>query len=670
MKLWTGAKKQNLDVLLYTLLFLVFLQLITDFVEAIYVFGLLGTSIPVEIVSVLLFLSPLVLLLLPRGLSGWALVVVGELMVVCRVAEAALDPRGKMLVSGLGVACALVLLPSLLRQMGEGEGESSGLRLGAGLTVAVPLSILLRAIGSGSDISTAGPTQAIGWVLAIGAGVLLAWRQTGMQPSSTGAPAAVTRDRLSLGRTVALCLGVVGALVVWYFVFSSPTVIARWTGFSYPGIVAAAAAAVCLFALVVGVKPGLLAGLSRRAVIAWNVAFGLCLVLTIAGHQVRFPADAAAYPLAPNPAVHWLYQVPLYLMVLLHPVVLVDLMLLCQELVTGRPRPRALGAGFSLAGLYLLLIVFAQVFTTVYDYIPVVGPLFRDRFWLVLLAAWAVMALPVLAVSRRSADAIRTARGWQAGRVFFAAVALAAVGSVAGVVITAARPAAPPTGATSVRILTYNIQQGYGRDGRKNYEGQLDLIRQEDADIVGLQECDTTRIANGNSDVVRYIADKLDLYWAYGPKTVAGTFGLALLSKYPIENPRVFYMYSEGEQTATIEAQIRVGEKRFAVFVTHLGNGGPIVQQQAVLAEVEGKEDVILMGDFNFRSDTEQYRLTTAMLENSWMVKWPGGNDSQGVDLARVVDHIFVSPGTRVVDSTYLPGPDSDHPALTSTIDW
>lgn len=670
MKLWAGAKKQNLDVLLYTLLFLVFLQLLTDFVEAIYVFGLLGTSIPVEIVSVLLFLSPLVLLLLPRGLSGWALVMVGELMVVCRVAEAALDPRGKMLVSGLGVACALVLLPSLLRQMGEGEGASSGLRLGAGLTAAVSLSILLRAFGSGSDISTAGPTQAIGWVLASGAGVLLVWRQAGMPPSSTGAPAAVTRDRLSLGRTVALCLGVVGALVVWYFVFSSPTVIARWTGFSYPGIVAAAAAAVCLFALVVGVKPGLLAGLSRRTVGLWNLAFGLCLVLTIAGHQVRFPADVAAYPLAPNPALHWLYQAPLYLMVLLHPVVVIDLMLLCQELVTGRPRPRALGAGFSVAGLYLLLIVFAQVFTTVYDYIPVVGPLFRDRFWLVLLAAWAVMALPVLAVSRRSVDEIRTARGWQAGRVFFGAVALAAVCSVAGVLITAARPTAPSTGATSLKILTYNIQQGYGRDGRKSYEGQLDLIRRVDADIVGLQECDTTRIANGNSDVVRYIADKLDLYSTYGPKTVAGTFGIALLSKYPIENPRVFYMYSEGEQTATIEAQVWVGEKRFTVFVTHLGNGGPMVQQRAVLAEVKGKENVILMGDFNFRPDTEQYRLTAAMLENSWLVKWPGGNDSQGVDLARAIDHIFVSPGTRVTDSTYLPGPHSDHPALTSTIEW
>ncbi len=54
---------------------------------------------------------------------------------------------------------------------------------------------------------------------------------------------------------------------------------------------------------------------------------------------------------------------------------------------------RLLGAGFSLAALFMLVMIFAQVFTTVYDYIPVVGPLFRDRFWLVFLALGVVLVL-------------------------------------------------------------------------------------------------------------------------------------------------------------------------------------------------------------------------------------------------------------------------------------
>ena len=52
---------QALRICLASILFLFFLQLLTEYVESIYLFGLLGSSIPPEIGMVLLFLSPLVL---------------------------------------------------------------------------------------------------------------------------------------------------------------------------------------------------------------------------------------------------------------------------------------------------------------------------------------------------------------------------------------------------------------------------------------------------------------------------------------------------------------------------------------------------------------------------------------------------------------------------------
>jgi len=249
-------------------------------------------------------------------------------------------------------------------------------------------------------------------------------------------------------------------------------------------------------------------------------------------------------------------------------------------------------------------------------------------------------------------------------------ILLVSLATLAGAFLTASGPAAPAEQQTSLRILTYNIQQGYSETGLKNFDGQLDLIRSIDADVIGLQECDTNRIAGGNSDVVRYFADRLDMYSYYGPKTVPGTFGIALLSRYPIENPRTFYMYSAGEQTATIEAQITVGSKTFNVFVTHLGNGGPIVQQEQVLENLRGKANVILMGDFNFRPDTDQYRLTTETLDDSWLLKWSPNVDDREVDSADRIDHIFVSPGTMVADSQYFPGSQSDHPAMMTEIEW
>jgi len=137
-----------------------------------------------------------------------------------------------------------------------------------------------------------------------------------------------------------------------------------------------------------------------------------------------------------------------------------------------------------------------------------------------------------------------------------------------------------------------------------------------------------------------------------------------------LENPRTFYMYSEGEQTATIHAQVTVNGRRFNVFVTHLGNGGPIVQQEAILEEVDGLENVIAMGDFNFRPDTDQYALTIQSLEDAWLLRWPSGTDDSGYNPSRRIDHVFLSPGTRVLEARFHTGPESDHPALMVVLGW
>jgi endonuclease/exonuclease/phosphatase family metal-dependent hydrolase len=351
-------------------------------------------------------------------------------------------------------------------------------------------------------------------------------------------------------------------------------------------------------------------------------------------------------------------------MLLLFPVLALDFHLLAQEIIAQRPTPRRLGGAFSLAALFLLVMIFAQVFTTVYDYIPLVGPFFRDKFWLVHLVLGLVLVLPLPLLRLRAASITQGIPAPAAG------VVLLSLGAFLAAWWTSPRPAQPPPGASSLRVLTYNIQQGYSDQGLKNFDGQLELVKSQAPDLVGLQESDTNRIAGGNSDVVRYYADRLGMHSYYGPKTVPGTFGIALLSRYPIQNPRTFYMYSEKEQTATIWAQIRVEGKTFNVFVTHLGNGGPIVQQQAILHEVEGLENVILMGDFNFRPDTDQYRITTDLLEDAWLLKWPGGINDQGLDPNRRIDHVFVSPGTPILDARYLLSPASDHPAEVVEIGW
>jgi endonuclease/exonuclease/phosphatase family metal-dependent hydrolase len=239
--------------------------------------------------------------------------------------------------------------------------------------------------------------------------------------------------------------------------------------------------------------------------------------------------------------------------------------------------------------------------------------------------------------------------------------------SVISLYVTTAKPI-PPQSSNDLKIMTYNIQQGFDARGNKNLQGQLAVIKEVDPDILGLEESDTARLANGNVDAVRYFADNLDMYSYYGPTTTVGTFGIALLAKYPIQNPTTFFMYSRGEQTAAIHAEILKEGKTYQVFVTHLGNGGPMFQLEDLLKRMEGQANVIAMGDFNFEPTTNQYQLITQSLADSWFLKWPGGKGIPGMSANETIDHIFVSPGMTVLESEYGVNPASDHPYLYSII--
>jgi endonuclease/exonuclease/phosphatase family metal-dependent hydrolase len=667
------------EIVLYSILTLFFFQLIADFIEATYAFGLMGLGMPVEAVSVLLLLSPLVLLLIPGQLSGWPLVLLGELMLVCRVVEPLLGTKSRMLVAGLGVACFLILLPTLITRRDGERVKARGLSLGIGLTVGLSLSILFRALNSGIDLSTWGWFQAIGWILALTAGVLMlgVWRR-GDAPAADAPPgeaaAGARQDQPGFWRTAGLAVGTIGVLVLLYFSFSSPNVIARWTGVSHLLVLSIVVVILSLFAIVLVSAPRLLAALKPSAILIWNILFVLSLVLTILSHQVRFPSDPSAYPVWET-QVTPLHHMPLVLMLLLSPIVLVDFMLFTQDLADRRPSTRRLGGAFALAGLILLIMILAQIFTTTFGYVPVVGPPFRDKFWLVYLIAGIAVTLPVLLVQRSSYNLARASGQLEIGPAFPGLIVLVGLVTVLGALLRGARPAAPAGPTTSLKVLTYNILQGYNQEGLKNYDGQLALLRQIDADIIGLQECDTNRAAGGNGDVVRYFADGLDMYSYYGPKPVVGTFGVSLLSKHPIENPRTFFMHGFTEQKGSVEAQITVGDRTFNVVVTHLASHeqdppGNYPQQEEILSVVDGKENVLLIGDFNFGPDTEHYKLTTETLDDSWVLRWPDV-DKRTVDFKEEgIDHIFVSPGTKVTDAQYLPDTESDHPAAIAVIEW
>jgi endonuclease/exonuclease/phosphatase family metal-dependent hydrolase len=370
-----------------------------------------------------------------------------------------------------------------------------------------------------------------------------------------------------------------------------------------------------------------------------------------------------AYPIS-EPEITWIYLIPLYLTLLSFPILFIDFILLLKALAESSPTPRALAGSFTISSFYLLFLIFAQIFTTVYDYIPVVGPFFRDKFWLAHFFPAAVLLLAVLGIKAKVWARIERA---EMNLRWFAGIACFGLISIVGAYISLPRPMEAPLDLDTFTVLTYNIQQGYSEEGMWNFDGQLALVQRVDPDIIGLQESDTNRIAGGNKDVVGYFANKLDMHQYYGPSPVTGTFGIALLSKYPIQAPKTYFVYSVGEQVAVIEAQITINEKTYNVYVNHLGNGGPIIQQEQFLEIVSGKRNIIAIGDYNFRPKTDQYRITMEALEDAFDLS-PVMRVEDEFDTEDRIDHIFVSPEIQIEKATYIISNASDHPAMFAVV--
>jgi len=235
---------------------------------------------------------------------------------------------------------------------------------------------------------------------------------------------------------------------------------------------------------------------------------------------------------------------------------------------------------------------------------------------------------------------------------------------------------ADPTTKTSLLVMTFNTQQSNDKSGEKSFNRQLALIQGINPDILALQETDSTRISLNNNDYVRYFADKLGYYSYYGPKTVAGTYGTAILSKFPILNTRTAFMYSDKDETGVAEAEVEVAGLSFTIYDVHPDSSDPamLAFARTLIERSQGKPYVIAMGDYNLRDYEEAYKLLDSTFVNAWTSVYPTEISPTGVDMSgeNRIDHIFLSHNLAALTPTYILPPESatDHPVHWTDISW
>lgn len=168
------------------------------------------------------------------------------------------------------------------------------------------------------------------------------------------------------------------------------------------------------------------------------------------------------------------------------------------------------------------------------------------------------------------------------------------------------RPAAPCAGdASAIRVATYNVHQCVGVDGRRDVDRVAAVLRELDADIVGLQEVDSDPAGFRDSRQMDYLASMTG-YEAVPGFTLQGPdryYGNALLSRFPIEHAAQLDLSVAGwEPRGAIDAELKVLGRQVRVVVTHFGLRLRERRQQVrrlLQALREGDSPLVLLGDLN-----------------------------------------------------------------------
>ena len=122
-----------------------------------------------------------------------------------------------------------------------------------------------------------------------------------------------------------------------------------------------------------------------------------------------------------------------------------------------------------------------------------------------------------------------------------------------------------------LKLATYNIHCGIGRDGRFSERRILDVLREMDPDVVALQEVESR--ASG-IDMLAWLAKETGMRAVAGTTlmTEDGHYGNGLLARCPISHvEQVDLTWERREPRNAIAADLDCQGERIRVVATHLG---------------------------------------------------------------------------------------------------
>jgi endonuclease/exonuclease/phosphatase family metal-dependent hydrolase len=175
--------------------------------------------------------------------------------------------------------------------------------------------------------------------------------------------------------------------------------------------------------------------------------------------------------------------------------------------------------------------------------------------------------------------------------------------------------------AEPLRIVSYNIKHGLGMDGKIDLERIARVIAAEKPDIVTLQEVDQGCARSGSVDQAAQLGKLLKMTPHFGKfmDFQGGEYGMAVLSRLPVEKTVVHRLPDGAEPRIALEVQVKSPRwpGRFSVVGIHHDWTDEEIRVRQVKALLEALADrktpVILAGDFN----TEPGEASLALLDDA-----------------------------------------------------
>jgi endonuclease/exonuclease/phosphatase family metal-dependent hydrolase len=209
-----------------------------------------------------------------------------------------------------------------------------------------------------------------------------------------------------------------------------------------------------------------------------------------------------------------------------------------------------------------------------------------------------------------------------------------------------------------LKVMSYNVHHCNppSRPGHIDVDAIVAAIKAEDPDLLALQEIDVHTNRSGAFNQAAEIAGKLGMHFYFG-KAIdygGGSYGIALLSRYPMADTVVYRLptkaETKGEPRVMATAKVVLpGGTAIRFGNTHLDAQKEPVNRMLQMEEIvrisaSEKLPFVLAGDFNCTPDSEEIKLldtrftrTCSTCEPTIPVTIPD----------RAIDYIAFAPGKK-----------------------